>query len=361
MREALASPPDLREADRPPEARGLSRDQVLMMVAEPQQERLLHSHFHALPELLEPGDLLAINVSATLPAALSARAAGGSRVRLHLSGPAPGEPAERWVVELRSTDGNRRRGHAGQRLLLPGGAQAELLVAYRGTRLWVAELELQGRPLTDYLEQHGSAIRYRHSGDGWPLGAHQTVYANEPGSAEMPSAGRPFTAEAITRLVARGVDVAPVLLHTGVSSLERGERPYPERFAVSQATAERVNLAHRLGGRVVAVGTTAVRALESAGDDEGRVSAAAGWTDLVIGPQRPLRAVDGVITGFHDRDSSHLELLEQIAGRSLLERAYASAAEHGYLRHEFGDTLLVLSPPRVPESGPSSALAAALA
>ena len=220
--------------------------------------------------------------------------------------------------------------------------EAELLAGQLGSRLWVADLDLGGRDVVEYLEAHGRPIRYRHAAGEWPLEAYQNVYANEPGSAEMPSAGRPFTAEAITRLVARGVDVVPVVLHTGVSSLERGEPPYPERFEVSEAAAARINLARSLGGRVVAVGTTSVRAVESAADPDGQLRPASGWTHLVIGAERPPHAIEGVVSGFHDRNSSHLKLLESVAGATLLERAYASAREHGYLRHEFGDALLVL-------------------
>jgi S-adenosylmethionine:tRNA ribosyltransferase-isomerase len=339
---SIAAEPELREAERPPELRGLARNRVLMLVADPADGSLEHLHFDELPELLGPPDVLVINTSRTLPAALPARAPGGTRVLLHLSTPAPGEDERRWIVELRTGDGRRRGGHAGLRLQLPDGAEAELLAAHLGSRLWIADMNLGGRDVVEYLEAHGSPIRYRHTAGEWPLEAYQNVYANEPGSAEMPSAGRPFTAEAITRLVARGVDVAPVLLHTGVSSLESGEPPYPERFEVSEASAARINLARSLGGRVIAVGTTSVRAVESAAARDGQVHPAAGWTNLVIGAERTPHAVDAVLSGFHDRNSSHLKLLESVAGAGLLERAYVSAREHGYLRHEFGDVLLVL-------------------
>jgi len=339
---SISPEPELREAERPPEQRGLARDRVLMLVADPADGSLDHRHFDELPDLLGPPDVLVINTSRTLAAALPARAPGGTRLLVHLSTPAPGEDERRWIVELRTSDGRRRGGHLGQRLQLPAGGEAELLAAHLGSRLWVADLHLGGRDLIPYLETHGRPIRYSHSAGAWPLDAYQNVYANEPGSAEMPSAGRPFTAEAITRLVARGVDVVPVVLHTGVSSLERGEPPYPERFEVSQASAARINLARSLGGRVVTVGTTSVRAVESAADPDGRVRAAGGWTHLVIGSERPTRTVDAVLSGFHDRNSSHLKLLETIAGPGLLERSYVSAREHGYLRHEFGDVLLVL-------------------
>ena len=330
--------PEPAEASRPPEARGLARDGVRLLVASP--SRLLHATFNALPELLVPGDLLVVNTSRTLPAALPARRPDGEPLTLNLSTPVPDEPRGRWVVELRRADGGAREGRAGERLSLPAAGRAELVAPYLGTRLWAAALTLP-EPLLDYLEHNGRPIHYRHLEGDWPLELHQTVFATEPGSAEMPSAGRPFTPELISRLVARGIDVAPLVLHTGVSSLESDEAPYPERYRVPAWTAERVNLARRLGGRVIAVGTTVVRALESVAAENGRVSPDAGWTDLVIGPERGVRAVDGIVTGFHDRDSSHLRMLEAIAGPELLERAYRAATAAGYLRHEFGDLLLI--------------------
>ena len=158
----------------------------------------------------------------------------------------------------------------------------------------------------------------------------------------MPSAGRPFTAEIVTDLVTRGVGVAPVLLHTGVSSQEAGEAPLPERFAVPAATARLVNLTRASGGRVVAVGTTVTRALESAADPDGTVRARSGWTDLVLGPQRPARVVGGLVTGWHAPGASHLQLLQAVAGPGLVRRAYAAALRHRYLWHEFGDSCLLL-------------------
>src|SRR5204863_5072304 len=126
-------------------------------------------------------------------------------------------------------------------------------------------------PLQSFLARHGRPIRYGYVPRPWPLSAYENVYAVEPGSAEMPSAGRPFTAELITRLVARGVLVAPIVLHTGVSSPERHERPYPEPYSVPASTASLVNAVRGWGGRVIAIGTRVVRALESAADADGVV------------------------------------------------------------------------------------------
>ena len=158
----------------------------------------------------------------------------------------------------------------------------------------------------------------------------------------MPSAARPFTARALRALRARGIGVAKIVLHTGVSSLERGERPYPERFKVAPATADAVNRARARDSKVVAVGTTVVRALESAADDRGVVHPQQGWTGLTVTPETGVKVVDGLLTGWHEPDASHLLMLEAIAGRPLLERSYASALAHGYRWHEFGDVHLLM-------------------
>jgi S-adenosylmethionine:tRNA ribosyltransferase-isomerase len=205
----------------------------------------------------------------------------------------------------------------------------------------VARIECDA-PVEEFLRRHGQPVRYGYVPEPWPIEAYQTVFALEPGSAEMPSAGRPFTAALVTELVARGVLVAPVTLHTGVSSPDRGEPPFPERYHVPAATARLVNAVRGWNGRVIAVGTTVMRALESVAAVDGTVSEGQGWTNLVVTPERRLRAIDGLLTGLHESESSHLELLEATAGRALLERSYAAALAHGYLWHEFGDLHLIL-------------------
>ena len=192
----------------------------------------------------------------------------------------------------------------------------------RGRRLWLAALDLQGS-LERYLAAHGRPVRYGYVTEHWPLEAYRNVYALESGSAEAPSAGRPFTTALLTRLAAKGVLVAPVVLHTGVSSLELGEEPYPERYRVPEETARLVNAVHGWGGRVVAVGTTVVRALETVAAVDGTVAPGEGWTSLVVTPERGLRAVDGLVTGWHEPAASHIQLLEAAAGADLLERSYA--------------------------------------
>jgi S-adenosylmethionine:tRNA ribosyltransferase-isomerase len=326
--------PERLEAHGPPER----RDDVRMLVAAGDAE-LVHARFRDLPRILAPGDLLVVNTSATLPAALTAVRGAERTLELHLSTPLPGGG---WVVELRSGGKPFRRARAGETLDLPAGGRAELLAPYlSGPRLWIARLDLP-EPLSDYLARNGRPIRYSYVPEEWPLCDYQTVFAAEPGSAEMPSAGRPFTHELVTELLGREILIAPLVLHAGVSSLEEGERPYPEWFRVPATTARLVTAVRRWGGRVIAVGTTVVRALESAALGDGTVGAAEGWTSLVVTPERGVQVVDGLLTGWHEPGASHLGLLEAVGGRSLVERSYRAALEHGYLWHEFGDVHLIL-------------------
>lgn len=351
-------PPEL-EASEPPEARGLARDAVALMVSSLADDRVDHTRFREVGNILRPGDVLVVNTSGTLNAALDAvRDEDEARFELHLS---TRLPADIWAVELRLPSITSKGSTApyyearpGQRYILPGGASATLLAAYNPqdrqtpgrSRLWLATLEIPGS-LTDYLDTYGFPIRYSYVKAGWPNAYYQTVYATEAGSAEMPSAGRAFTAELMTRLVARGVQIAPLLLHTGVASLEDHEPPYEEYYRVSSHTARLINTARANGGRIIAVGTTSVRALETVTDEHGVVHPGEGWTTLVITPTRKMRAVDGLLTGLHEPRATHLAMLESLvrtqgSGRAHLRRAYAEALERGYLWHEFGDLHLIL-------------------
>jgi S-adenosylmethionine:tRNA ribosyltransferase-isomerase len=335
------------EASAPPEARGLRRDAVRLMVARGDAGPCIeHRRFDQLPEILGPGDMLVVNTSATLPASLEATGPDQEELRLHISTALP--MAGLWSVELRLPAGPASRPYGGARpgwrLALAGGARAELLTPLAGSRrLWVARLDLPaGRDLAEHLAAHGQPIRYPYVRAAWPIDAYQTVFADEPGSAEMPSAARAFSSEVVARLVARGVEIAPLVLHTGVSSLEAGEAPYAEWYRMPFDTARRVNGVRRSGGRVIAVGTTVVRALESAVDRTGEVHPAEGWTSLVVTPARGVHVVDGLLTGWHEPRSSHLAMLEAVAGEELVRRSYREALERGYLWHEFGDLHLLL-------------------
>lgn len=344
---AFELPPGL-EAREPPEARGPGRDHVRLMVAFRSSRDLVHTTFDQLPAFLDAGDLVVLNTSGTIPAAVQGiGTTDGTPVVIHLSTRLDGGL---WVVEPRWPMGRSTRqwsadvdGYPPRRVLLGKDGGLELLEPYMGSeRLWLGQLSLSQPELT-WLASNGTPIRYRYLDRSWPSSAYQSVYVTEPGSAEMPSAGRPITPELITRLVAKGVGVTPIVLHTGVASLEAEELPYPERVKVPGATAHRVNATRQAGGRVVAVGTSVVRALEAAADaTTGEVHRLDGWTDLVVTPQRGVRAVDGLLTGWHEPTASHLLMLEAVTGRPLLERSYEAALRERYLWHEFGDSHLVL-------------------
>jgi S-adenosylmethionine:tRNA ribosyltransferase-isomerase len=338
-------PPD-SDATEPPEAHGVARDAVKLLVARP--TGVSHARFADLGEYLRPGDLLVVNNSATLPAAVDGHRAGHP-VSIHFS---TARAEKIWVVELRpaaNATGHLTDIRPGERIDMAGGGAIVIGSSYpkpgvAGGRLWTARVVLEGREgsVLSYLARYGRPIRYSYVPRQWPLSYYQTVFARSPGSAEMPSAARPFSTELVTALVAAGITIMPITLHAGVSSAEPGEPPVPELFGVPPATARAVNLTRAAGGRVIAVGTTATRALESAADADGVVHQAAGWTDLVLGPGRPCRVVDGLITGWHDAGASHLLLLEAVAGARLVARAYREAVEQGYLWHEFGDSALLL-------------------
>jgi S-adenosylmethionine:tRNA ribosyltransferase-isomerase len=314
-----------------------------MMVASRSDLSIVHAHAHDLPHYLDEGDLVVVNTSGTLAAALDALGEDGTPLVVHLS---QRLPAGAWLLELRHpAHGSTQpwfEEPPGSELRLVGGGAVRLASRLPGsTRLWLATIELP-EPLLTYLARHGRPIRYGYVTQDWPLDAYQNVYSREPGSAEMPSAGRPFTPELVTRLIAKGVDIAPLVLHTGVSSLEADEQPYPEWYRVSPSTAARVNRTHADGGRVIAIGTTVVRALETVSDRRGVVAPGEGWTELVVTPERGVYTVDGMLTGWHEPEASHLLMLEAVAGRPVLEVSYAAAATEGYLWHEFGDVHLLL-------------------
>jgi S-adenosylmethionine:tRNA ribosyltransferase-isomerase len=314
------------EAHEPPEARGLGRDGVRLLVSSP--DGVGHHRFTDLPTLLRAGDVLVVNTSATMPAAVPVP---DSQLVAHFS---TERPNGTWLVELRKAAAPFGEGRAGARYPLLGGGSVTLLRPFSAGRLWESEVDTRGRGVPAYLATFGAPIRYSYVGGRWPISYYQTVFGVTPGSAEMPSASRPFTDRLVTQLVARGVQFAPVLLHTGVASPEAHERPYPERFAVPRTTRDLVAQARADGRRVIAIGTTAVRAIESDADE--------GWTDVIITPERGVRHVDGLLTGFHEPKASHLDMLAAIAGHALLCDTYREAIAAGYLWHEFGDVNLLL-------------------
>jgi S-adenosylmethionine:tRNA ribosyltransferase-isomerase len=328
--------PEPRAATAPPP----HRDRVRLLVARP--AGITHTRFDRLADELRPGDLVVVNTSATLPAAVDGWR-GGEAVTVHF---ATALDDGHWVTELRpahEASGPLPDVAPGDRVQLPDGVALTVLEPHpaRQRRLWRVAVAVEGGVL-DYLHRVGRPIRYGYVPVAHPLEAYQTVFARRPGSAEMPSAARPFTEALVTELVTRGIVIAPLVLHTGVSSQEPGEPPQPERFTVPPVTARLANMTRAWGGRVVAVGTTVTRALESAADGDGMVQPVQGWTDLVLGPDRPSTVVSGLITGWHESGTSHLQLLRAVAGVDLVQRAYAEALRERYLWHEFGDSCLLL-------------------
>jgi S-adenosylmethionine:tRNA ribosyltransferase-isomerase len=345
----LSSLPESMIAKDPAEARGLARDEVRLLVTRIEDDSVVHTRFTHFPDFLRNGDVIVVNSSATINASLAARRPGGEAIELHLSQQQHGD---RWVVELRRLTARGTEplhtARAGETIETPAGGSVTLLSHYTRdadpiveSRLWLATVNAP-EDYYEYLATHGFPIRYGYVPRQWPLAYHQTLFADTPGSAEMPSAGRPFSARVVDALTRKGVSIAPILLHTGVSSLEDHEPPYPEFYRVGAGTARLVNEARDRGGRVVAIGTTSVRALETVTDTSGKVEAGEGWTDLVITPDRGLNAVDAMLTGFHEPRASHLAMLYSLAGRAHVERAYAAAVRRRYLWHEFGDVHLVL-------------------
>ncbi|MBA2392557.1 MAG: S-adenosylmethionine:tRNA ribosyltransferase-isomerase [Ktedonobacteraceae bacterium] len=346
-------PPEL-EASEPPEARGMERDEVRLMVSYQTDNRVQHTQFNKLGQFLSAGDLLVINTSGTMNAALPAVRADGTQLELHLS---THLPADLWTVEVREMSEKTSRPfhgiQAGEHLRLPHGATVTLHVPYQAEqryapdgyakhiRLWIATLDLPC-PYANYLARYGFPIHYGYVQQQWATSYYQTVYVTEVGSAEMPSAGRAFTPRLITQLIAQGVQIAPLLLHTGVASLEEHELPYEEYYRVPVETARLVNATRLAGKRVIAIGTTVVRALETVTDPDGTTYPGEGWTHEIITPQRGIRAVQGLLTGLHEPRATHLAMLAALASSEHLQATYAEALREGYLWHEFGDLHLLL-------------------
>ena len=332
-----------RTATTPPESRGLRRDEVRLLVARP--GGLEHARFRDLPDQLAAGDLVVVNNSATV----AGEADGlwrGTPIVVHVATPLDDGT---WVVELRTAPAGARAiltaepfdevDLAGERLVLLEPHPRQSSPTGRGNRLWRARA---GVGLRSALERFGRPIAYGYLDRRYPLADYQTAFATVPGSAEMPSAGRPFTPEVVARLVARGIGIAPVTLHTGVSSQEAGEAQQAERYDVPEMTARLVNATRSAGGRVIAVGTTVTRALESSVSADGRAVPGRGWTERLVSPDDPARLVTGLITGWHDPEASHLLLVESVGGPALTQAAYEAAYDSGYLWHEFGDSALLL-------------------
>lgn len=347
--------PQALQASSPPERRGLERDEVRLLVTTERGHE--HARFRDLPRFLAPGTLLVVNTSATLPASLPAHHPALGQILANVSTWYGGEV---YLVELRrsAAEPGPLPVEVGDHLEI-AGEPARLVAPHPGLpRLWFVRVESSLRPV---MERAGSPICYGYLEAPYPpLADYQTLFARQPGSAEMPSAGRPFTPRVINDLQVRGIGLAGVTLHTGVSSHEveaddvEEQVLYAEPFEVPRSTAEAVNAARREGRSVIAVGTTVIRALESAWNG-GQAHPAAGFTRLLVHPGRPVRSVDGLITGLHDPLASHLAMLHAVAPGELVRAGYAEAVREGYLWHEFGDSHLILNSPAPPAPAPEPA------
>lgn len=333
--------PESLAATKPSEHRGIDRDGVRLMVTTPSGHT--HAHFYDLPKFLNEGDVLVVNRSATLPASLPATGRIGEFI-LNLS-TAYGKYL--WLAEPRwsSAQPGPLPIQAGDEICV-GGVKGRLIAPYPGiNRLWF--VQFSGDPQIA-MQQAGQPIRYGYVEGQYSLAMYQTIFADTPGSAEMPSAAYPFTPKVVTGLRQRGIQIVDITLHTGVSSLEveveqiEDHPLYPEPFIVPQHTAQVINQARFYGRRIIAVGTTVVRALESVWDGE-IVGPSSGFTRLYIRPDNGIHVIDGLITGMHDPVTSHLAMLYAIAGETVIRDAYAEAVKMGYLWHEFGDSHLVLT------------------
>lgn len=341
--------PKTLECTTPTEERRLPRDATRLMISDRSNNKIVHSNFNHIASFLEAGDVLIVNTSATLNAALKTTLPNGREGRVHLSTPLENND---WLVEIRQVvDKDTKRYYdlkSNQTFELEGGGKLELIAPFYNKtdesdhiQLWKVAFIL---PIsTDaYLAQYGYPIKYFNIDKTYPLSYYQTVFAQHPGSSEMPSAGRAFTPELVTQLVLKGVQIAPILLHTGISSLEVDEAPYPEYFEVSDFSANLINKTKKENKRIIAVGTTAIRAIESAVNSSGQVESKKGMTNLYITPERGLTIVNGMLTGFHEPKASHLLMMEALADKEHLSLGYTAAVEQSYYWHEFGDLHLLL-------------------
>ena len=340
-------PPELAAAE-PPEHRGMARDHVRLMVIDRTTYQVTHTQFAKLGACLQPGDLLVFNTSRTLPAVLHGCAASGGpclEVRLaeHL-------PDDTWLALLLCQQGEPFACGLRPGMQLAFGEGLTATVTDRDvtiSRLWKLHFSASGPALIDLFYRLGRPIRYEYVAAPWGLDAYQTVYAQEPGSAEMPSAGRAFTWQGLFALKRQGIATAAVVLHTGLSSymdddLDKQHLASEEEYLIPPTAAAKIRQTRRDGGRIIAVGTTVVRALESAAAATGEVQPGHGYTRLRITAAHVLKTVDGLLTGLHEPEASHLDLLTAFLPAEQIQAAYEDAVRRRYLWHEFGDLNLIL-------------------
>jgi S-adenosylmethionine:tRNA ribosyltransferase-isomerase len=336
-------------ADRPPERRGVARDRVRLLVIDRDSHRLMHTRFDRIAEFLAPGDLLVFNSSRTLPATLAGSVRNSKlavEVRL-----AELLPDDTWLALLVRSLQNKAENVFAKGLILDFEQDLSCEVLdqdQRIPRLWRIRFSKSGTEFLDLIYRIGQPVRYRYLSAPWRLSYYQTVYALQPGASEMPSAGRAFTWRLLLGLRHHGVGSTSITLHTGLSSyldseLDRQHLASEEEYWVSEEAAAKIRRARDSGRRIVAVGTTVVRALESAAmESGGDVRACHQYTQLRIAADYRLQVVNGLLTGLHEPEASHLDLLAAFVPPDKIYAAYNEAIERHYLWHEFGDLNLIL-------------------
>jgi S-adenosylmethionine:tRNA ribosyltransferase-isomerase len=338
MNEAIFNIPSHLNAAAPIEFTGKSRDEVKMMVINRKTGACLHTRFQQLPAYLKKGDLLVINNSRTIPASLQGKQ--GNRVfEVRLSRKVS---SNEWDALIPGSIYDTR-------LPISFGDGVSAAMVGKGSEQPLVRLRfnIEGAAFFDFIYRKGEPIRYEYIDAPWQLDQYQTVYGSAPGSVEMASAGRAFTWKLISKLRGAGIEVVPLQLHAGLSYYgdDRWPSPkhHPEEYLLPLETAEAIRKAKTSGNRVIAVGTTVVRALETvAAEHAGELAAAKGVTNLYITKESSLRVVDGLITGLHEPQASHLDLLRAFVSDEDLFGAYRNALAKGYMWHEFGDMNLIL-------------------
>ncbi len=342
--------PKKLECSLPTEERGIQRDEVKLLISKTSDDSVQHTIFHQLVDHLEEGDVLVVNTSGTLKASLRAQRGDGTQLIVNLSTRINDSD---FLVEIRQAVGQESKRfygiQEGEILQLPNNGILKINGLYHRAnnqethiQLWKVELRLK-EPLMDYLNQYGQAIKYGQIDQTYPISYYQTVFAKEVGSSEMPSAGRAFSPELLNRLIAKGVQIVPILLHTGISSLEVNERPYPEYYKMEEEAAQKINQAIQTNKRIIAVGTTVVRTLVSCKDGNGYLKASKGWTDAYVTPDTDISFITGLLTGFHEPKASHLLMMQAFASAAHFQKVYGEAIEQEYYWHEFGDLHLILT------------------
>ena len=321
--------PDELHAAFPPERRGTRRDHVRMMTIDRKTGKVIHDYFNHLADYVKPGDMIVLNNSRTIPAALRATIDNTCQeVEVRLARCLNETSWEALVLSVNVK--------VGDCLSFSDELSAVVIDRKPDSPLLILRFSLSGLSLYQHVYSLGEPIRYEYIKKSWDLNYYQNVYGTVPGSVELASAGRAFSWEMLLDLQKRGIQLSYLQLHTGLSYLNDDQfspKDNPERYDISKETMTAVLKTKASGGRVIAVGTTVVRALESA-VSTGTLS---GWTSLYINADFQLKLVDGIITGFHEPEASHLDMLTAFIKPEMLFEAYDEAIQEKYLWHEFGD------------------------